>query len=108
MTKQDKPEEKPKMPTKMIQVHPELYQYLILAKGGYILKLGRDVTFADVIAFEINESNYAKQVLSLLVRNHPEVKPFIEEAARHFGQEHLDLVEPILSVIGKPKQEKKE
>ena len=105
MTKEDKPEEKPKMPTKMIQVHLELYQYLMRAKGGLILQLGKDVTLADAIVFEINNANHYGQLISRLVRNHPEVKPFIEEAARQFGQEHLDLVEPILRTIGKAKKE---
>lgn len=95
---------------KTIVVHPELYQALVLGKGMLTVKwaqLGQRPegaptvpSFADVIVDWYNRENHFGQLMSEIIRAHPEVKPIIEEVAKQ-NPDHYKLVEAMLSTIGK-------
>jgi len=50
----------------------------------------------------INRANHFAQLMSRIIREHPELKPIIEEVAKQ-DPEHYKLVEPMLRVLGKRK-----
>lgn len=97
---------------KTIVVHPELYQALVMGKGMLTMdwaQLGQRPegassvpTFADVIVEWHNRGNHFAQLMSRIIRQHPELKPIIEEVAKQ-DPEHYRLVEAMLETIGKPK-----
>ena len=91
MSKEQKP--------RLIQVHSELYRYLVIMKGADMQISAEEVTFADVIATRINRANHFAQLISRLIRTHPETKKAIEDTAKSLGEEHYKLVEPMLRCI---------
>ena len=100
---------------KTIVVYPELYHRLVIEKAmltilwqqpSYKRPEGAPstATYADVIAENINRANHFAQLMSTIIRLHPELKPIIEEVGRK-DPEYYKLVEPMLNFIGKPKSD---
>jgi len=95
--------------SKTIVVHPELYQRLVYEKAALTILWQQPsykrpkgapstATFADVIAENINRANHFAQLVSTIIRLHPELKPIIEEVGRQ-DPEYYKLVEPMLYFI---------
>jgi hypothetical protein len=82
-----------------IQVHPELYEYLSLMRQASGLLKKQDVTFADIIANEINKANGLTAVISRLVREFPDERERITQIAK--DTEEYEYVKPIVECIGK-------
>ena len=82
---------------KMVQVSDEIYETLMLYKGMLMTIRKMATTFDDVIAAEINKANHFAQLMSMLIRTHPECKVAIEETAKTMGEEYFALVKPMLS-----------
>ncbi len=101
---------------KTIVVHPELYQELVLEKGMLTMKwadlnqrpegAASTPTFADVIVENINRANGFAELMSRIIRLHPEVKSIIEAVSKQ-DPKHYKLVEGILSTIGKDESVKR-
>ena len=97
---------------KTIVVHPQLYQRLVLGKGTLTIDWAQPgqrpegaptiPTFADVIVNWHNEGLHFGQLMRRIIRQHPELKTIIAEAAKQ-NPKHYKLVKGMLNTVGNTK-----
>jgi hypothetical protein len=98
--------------SKTIVVRPELYQRLVIGRAAMMLEWSdpnkrpegspSTPTFTDLIVYVFSRADHFAQLMSKIIRQHPELRPIIEQVTRQDNEEYK-LVEPMLMVRGKPK-----